>query len=250
VEAAHPAYGPSHGYDGFVPARPGPHRVCAYALNVAGFGDHQLLGCRDVFVPGWPVGSVDVARARPGAVGVGGWALDPDTPAAIDVHVYVGGGHAGTVRADAVRADVGAHGFNVVVPAPAGRWPVCAYGIESAGTGGNTLIGCREVTVGGAAIGALDVAQGGGGSVRVAGWAIDPDVAGPIPVHVYVDGRYAGVATAGRSRPDVAAAHPGYGDAHGFDVTVADGGAGRQVCVYGIDQAGGQPNALIRCAPV
>jgi hypothetical protein len=53
----------------------------------------------------------------------------------------------------------------------------------------------------------LDAVQGGTGSVVVAGWAIDPDTASPIAVHVYVDGQgYALGASLGR--PDVAAVFP------------------------------------------
>ena len=44
-----PGWGTSHGYRRHRSAQPGPHNVCAYAINF-GPGSHVLLGCRDVQV--------------------------------------------------------------------------------------------------------------------------------------------------------------------------------------------------------
>lgn len=41
--------GPWHGFDRLVDAAPGPHTVCAYAINF-GYGNHTTLGCRSVTV--------------------------------------------------------------------------------------------------------------------------------------------------------------------------------------------------------
>ena len=65
---------------------------------------------------------------------------------------------------------------------------------------------------------------------------IDADTSGPIDVHVYVDGNFARLVTAAGFRGDVAAAYPGMGAAHGFDVTVPAAPGVRQVCVYGINR--------------
>jgi len=188
-------------------------------------------------------------------VAVGGWAIDPDTQAPIDVHVYVGAaGYA--VRADGSRPDVGAvypgygpaHGFSASLPAAAGPQRVCVYGINT-GPGANTLIGCRDVVVpSGSPFGALDLVSAGTGQVRVAGWGIDPDSVSPIDVHVYVDG--AGYAfTATGSRPDVAGVYPGYGAAHGFDVVVPSAAGAHRVCAYLINVGVGG-NALLGCRDV
>src|SRR5690606_9660604 len=52
-------------------------------------------------------------------------------------------------------------------------------------------------------------------------------------------------------RPDVEAANAGSarpaGANHGFDATVALPPGTTQVCVYGIDRVGGDPNALVGC---
>ena len=96
----------------------------------------------------------------------------------------------------------------------------------------------------------LDVATGGPGNIRVAGWAIDPETAAPIGVHVYVDGAYAGAVTAAGSRPDVGAVHRPYGPAHGFDLTVGARPGTRNVCVYAINAGDGTVNPQLGCATV
>lgn len=84
----------------------------------------------------------------------------------------------------------------------------------------------------------------GPGRVRVSGWAIDPDTAGPIPVHVYVDGAGRAV-SADKYRLDVGGAYPDYGAYHGFDETIPAAGGTRTVCAYGINLAGpGNPTLL------
>jgi hypothetical protein len=102
--------------------------------------------------------------------------------------------------------------------------------------------------------GNVDVADESGGVLHVQGWARDPDSTDPIQVHVYVDGRLVAVGDAGASRPDVLAAKAGSdkpaGPNHGFDIAVPIAPGARQVCVYGIDRAGGDDNALIGCRSV
>ena len=131
------------------------------------------------------------------AIVTSGWAIDPDTSAPIAVHAYVDA--KGTaLTADGSRPDVAAafpgygpaHGYSATLPASPGAHQVCVYGINS-GPGGNTLLGCRTVVVpGGSPVGSLDVARlVPGVGVTVGGWALDPDTASSIAVHVYVDGR-------------------------------------------------------------
>ena len=74
------------------------------------------------------------------------------------------------------------HGFDITVPVVGNR-TVCAYAISSLGKP-NLALGC--VRTSGAPIGALDAVTrpGSGGALRVRGWALDPDSAASIPVHV------------------------------------------------------------------
>ncbi|MBD2760535.1 CHAP domain-containing protein [Yimella sp. cx-573] len=95
--------------------------------------------------------------------------------------------------------------------------------------------------------GYLDSAVGGAGTVRVGGWAIDPNVTSAnTRIHVYVggpagapgaEGHDAGVANS--IRTDVASAYPGTGNNHGFVLTVPTAKIGTQrVYVYAINAPG------------
>lgn len=145
--------GTDHGYSTTVPATPGSHRVCVWAIN-ANPGGNTLLGCRDVVVRNAaPMGFLDTLTVTGTSVTATGWALDPDTTAAIPVHMYVDGASAG-FTADAPRPDVGAafrlgdnHGFTATMTTSPGAHRVCLYAIDPAG-GTNTQFACRDVNVG------------------------------------------------------------------------------------------------------
>lgn len=246
--------GAAHGFDRTISVTPGRHSVCVYALDTNG-GRNALLGCRDVGIENKaPVGALDLVRAAgPGAVQVAGWALDPDTSASIQVHVYVDGLAVKAVTASGSRPDVAAlyangpaHGFDTVVPVGEGDHSVCVYALDSAG-GRVPQVGCRQVTVvNKAPVGSLDVVRAtGGGTVQVAGWALDPDTSASVQVHVYVDGRAVQAAAATGSRPDVAKVY-GRGEAHGFDLRTPVAPGSRTVCAYALDTSGGR-NTLLGC---
>jgi hypothetical protein len=86
------------------------------------------------------------------------------------------------------------------------------------------------------------------GQVAVQGWALDPDTANPVNIHVYVDGRWAAQQTANGQRPDVAWAHPGKGAAHGFNKFVPVGNGPHTVCVYAINVGNGNANPRLGCS--
>ena len=204
-----------------------------------------------------PFGSIDrLFSPASGQIAVTGWALDPDTDASIDVHVYVDGRATRALTADESRPDIGAlhgrgdaHGYATTIGAAAGQHQVCVYALDSTG-GPSASLGCGTVAVvNQQPVGALDgVAAAGVGSVRVQGWALDPDTTASIKVHVYVDGRYDRQLVAGGSRPDVGRAY-GLGDAHGVDATFALRDGTHQVCLYAIDATGGA-NPQLGCRSV
>ena len=154
VAVSYPGTGNRHGFDVTVPARGADQkRVCAYAMNV-GPGAPVLLGCVDtVPMSGAPVGSTPTVRSTASSIEVSGWALDPDTTAAIPVHVYVGS--AGTAHTASAPATLPAayapygpnHGYAASIPVQTGVHQVCTYGINS-GPGGHALLGCSDVAVG------------------------------------------------------------------------------------------------------
>jgi hypothetical protein len=191
-------------------------------------------------------------------VAVQGWAIDRQTADPIAVHVYVNGVLRTGVLADRSRSDVGAaypssgdrHGYALSVAVDAGVNVVCVYGIN-VGVGTNSLIGCRVVTIEDAPFGSVDRidVEAGLQSVVVHGWALDVQTADPIAVHVYVNGVLRGGGLADRSRVDVGAAYPSFGDRHGFAVPVPARAGINVVCVYGINVGAGS-NHLIGCRDV
>lgn len=255
VAQHYPALGANHGFDTVIPLSNGNHSVCVYGINI-GIGDNPLLGCREVFIhAGSPIGSLDTVTAVPGGLSLSGWALDPDIAGSIDVHVYVDG-KLQVLKATGSRPDVGRafpvygsnHGFAATIDVPSGTHNVCAYGIN-ASAGDNALIRCATVTTyAGSPIGYVDTAIAADGRVTLSGWAIDPDTAEPIDVHVYVGGQLTPV-TANVSRPDVARAYPDYGPRHGFNVVVSAAPGVGTVCAYGINVKNGT-NALLSCVAV
>jgi hypothetical protein len=258
IGAAYPSVGSNHGFDVTLPmVGDAPQQVCVYAINL-GRGTNQLLVCDTL--PSWtgaPRGAIEGVSALAGKVSVSGWAFDPDTTNSIPVHVYVDGvGQAFT--ADQTRSDVGSayplfganHGYSATVNASAGAHNVCVYGINVAGPGPNTLLGCRTVTVyAGAPMGMVDGVTAAPGELSVYGWAFDPDQTDPIAVHVYVDGVGQAI-RADQQRTDVGRAYAGYGDNHGYSTTIQAAAGTHSVCVYAIDGSGAGPNPSIGCRTV
>jgi hypothetical protein len=268
IGSAYAAYGRAHGFAASIPASPGTHQVCAYGINT-GPGANVALGCSTVVVPGGaiseqgrpPIGAFESATSTGTGVNVRGWAIDPDTAAPIPVHVYVGAtGKA--ITADVSRSDLPAgwaaygpkHGFSADLPTAPGRHSVCAYAINTVGA--PVGLGCRDVVVEASGttdlnrppFGNVEVIAATTGLISVSGWAIDPDTAAPIDVHVYIGSNGAAV-PANTERPDVGAAYPAYGSMHGFSFSkqVAPGSHG--VCVYAINNGAGGHTPL-RCATV
>lgn len=246
-----PAYGPAHGFVTTRPAPSGHRNVCTYAINREA-GANKLLGCRAVVVGGSPFGALDSARQVPGGVQVSGWSLDPDVAGPIQVHAYAGAAGV-AITASRPRSDIARlfpawgpnHGYLTTIPTSAnGSTSVCTYGID-VGAGSNVVLGCRSLELRQSPFGAIDSVVRVGSTVRLRGWALDPGTGSPIAVHTYVSGGGATARTADVSRPDVGAAFPGYGAAHGYDMSVT-APSGAQVCVYGINVGAGG-NALLGC---
>lgn len=261
VGAAYPSYGSSHGFSAQLTLMGGTYQVCVLAVNNGAGGD-TTLGCRSVTVAvpdlsRAPIGVIDDVSVSGNSVNVSGWALDLDTVASIPVHIYVGNAGA-AYTADKSRPDVGAayplqgsqHGYSERVSAPPGQSNVCVYAINN-GDGGNTLIGCRTITVADHSrppIGNLESVGTASGAVVVGGWALDPDTSDPIAVHVYVDGIGRAV-SANVPRGDIGAAF-GLGDRHGFSATIPASRGAHTVCVYPINDNGVGPNTLLGCRSV
>lgn len=250
--------GTQHGFDVSVPVTSsGVQQVCVYGINY-GPGANSVIACRTLnAMAGSPIGVIDTMTSSAGMITVTGWVLDPDTAGSIPVHIYTdAAGIAYT--ADVARPDIAAaypgygsaHGYAATFAAPPGTHTVCVYGIDIAGSGANSGRGCRSVAVPtGSPIGVIDTVTVTSGSITITGWALDPDTAASIPVHIYTDA--SGLAfTADTDRPDIALAYPGYGAAHGYSATFAAAVGRHTVCVYGIDIAGTGANSGRGCRVV
>lgn len=262
VAAFYPAYGPNHGFDAVLGMNGGSHQICTYAIGSAG---NTALGCQTVVVMSPdPFGALEsAAGVAAGRIRVTGWAIDPETSAPIAVDVYVDGARAGSVQpSQLARADLamafpsaGAnHGYQLTVVATGGPHTVCTFGVNAPGTlGVNRQLGCASVDVPSPdPTGVLDTATGfWGGRIRVTGWAVDPEVAAPIPVQVSVDGVASGSPqSAGVGRPDVGTAQAWAGPAHGYDLTVVSTAGPHTVCVTGLNAGLVGSNHQLGCATV
>ena len=192
------------------------------------------------------------------AIRVKGWAIDFDTKSSIGVSVYLDGNFVTNATADQFRPDVAAaypgqgpnHGYDVIIPASPGAHTVCVYGLNTGPNGnGNPSVGCRSVRVG-SPFGNLDGFSTGPGEVTVRGWAIDPDTSGPISVHVYTDGNWAGQGVADQNRPDVGQVYPAAGPNHGYSITVPLSPGEHTVCTYAINVGSGTVNTPLGCTTV
>jgi len=277
VGAVYPDYGPDHAFSETIALSPGTYQLCAYAINSGSTGPpNTQIGCRTVAVPyppgtipdlgRAPFGVIDTVVAGDGNVSISGWAIDLDTAAAIRVHVYVDANGV-NAAADKPRSDVAAaypgygenHAYSETITASPGSHRVCAYAINNGAGPGNTLLGCRTVTVpyppgqmpdlGRAPFGVVDTVTTSPGRIDISGWAIDLDTSAAIRVHIYV-GSIGVNAAADKPRADVAAAYPGYGANHAYSETIAIAPGRYQICAYAINSGSGPGNTLLSCRQV
>ena len=227
-------------------ACPGQHLYAAF-----GTIRNRVAALSNAAVFESPVGAWDSVTGDSGSVRVRGWAKDPGmTGAQVQVQVLLDGSLVTTLTASQNRADVGAHGFDSTVASSSGPHIVCLRYLN-VGAGNDVHMGCRSVVVAARApVGVIDQMSSTPSTIRVRGWARDPDSSSPISVHVYIDGVAVRALRADILRPDVERSAPGQaGPAHGFDATIPATAGAHVVCVYGINVGPGA-NALVGCADI
>ena len=262
IANAFPVYGSLHGYDVTITGvAPGVHNVCTYGINVGPTAVNTTLGCRTVrVVSGDPFGAFDSAAPGIARITVTGWGIDPDTTAPISVQVAVDGGAPSTATANVSRPDIGAafptsgpiHGFSVALtPLAGGVHNICVT-VRNVGGGADVALGCRSATVlAGSPVGAFDSVAAGFGRATVAGWALDPDGPAPVTVTATVDGVARPAVAAVGNRPDIDAAFPGEGPAHGFNFPITPlGGGSHSVCITAHNAVGAGADATLGCRSV
>jgi hypothetical protein len=258
VAANYKDFGGEHGFDLQIPLGTGEHRVQVWMINDLGADQPVLLGERTIAIGGAAVGALEGAYRSPNGVRVVGWAVDPDSTEPLDIHVYVDGAFAGSRFADGDRPDVAAlypefgahHGYDIEVPANPGTRQITVYAIGRGGGAPYSLLGTNTVQVGHLPFGWLDATWDDPQGVRLIGWALDPDQPGPIDLHVYVDGVFAGAGRSGVHRPDVAVGYPAYASNCGFDFVLPASPGRRTVCVYAINVGTGTTHPLLGCRTI
>ncbi len=257
VASAVPGAGPYHGFSGTFPLTGGIHQICVHGIDGV---RNPAIGCKSVTLPsGNPFGHVEAVQDIGTGVQVSGWAIDPDTANPITVHVYVDGVFAGLTTASNERDDVAAHypgygadhGFSTVVTAKQGTHQICVYAINTGIGTSNPALGCTSLTLNRNPRGAVTLSSYSAGTATVTGWALDPDTLGPIRVHVYVDGRWSGVTTAGLDGATQAAAlYPSYGTLHGYSFLLGLSPGTHQICTYAINVGQGTTNPALGCLTI
>ncbi len=255
----YPGAGTNHGFSSSVPAAAGLRTVCLTAVNVGPGGDTSLGCSRVTVLTGAPSGWFDLASAGPGQILVQGWALDRDAGTGpVQVRASIDGGPATTFAASGVaRPDLAGtypglgadHGFSAPLTAAVGRHTVCLTAVN-VGAGADTSLGCLPVEVrAGSPFGYIDASARTSSGFVVGGWAIDPDLAGPVPLQVSVNGVPVASGTAGSDRPDVAKLYPGYGPAHGFSIVLPPQFTSGTACVDAVNTGTGS-NVPLGCVAI
>ena len=166
-----------------------------------------------------PTGALSSAVRSPGGITVSGWAHDRNG-GPVDVRFTVGGTYVGLLTANKAGGPNGlSDAYSGFISVPSATGAVCAVAVNI-GLGADTDLGCSSLTVDHNPYGAYDTfTSPDGKSLTIGGWAIDPDTTGSIQVLINYMGTTYGPITANLNRPDVGAAHPGYGNYHGFSGT-------------------------------
>ena len=244
----------AHGFDVPIKLSAGVHSVAVYAINSGGGSSNPLIGVKSVVVSGTSIGYLEAATAVGGGIRLTGWAYDPDDPTTeISIAVKLDKASVGRFPTGQPRPDVnaflgagGRHGFDITVKAGPGNHTVDVYGVNIGSGSANPLLDSRRVLVGAVPVGVIDSLAASGRTVRIRGWAYDPDQpATEISVAVYRNNVGVAWFPTGVTRTDVNAAF-GISGKHGYDIVIPDVPAGDQsFSVWGINVGPAGNNPLL-----
>jgi hypothetical protein len=205
-----------------------------------------------------PRGSVDSLAVTPSGVTAAGWAYDPDAVSSrAVVGLVIDGAKVSGTSVTEARPDVDAafgvgpdHGFRVSALLAHGVHDVCVFVENSAGPGSAVRLGCAEVNfTNRAPVFSVDqFAEQADGTVRISGWAFDPD-GSPPELQLYDNDRGRAYATT-VARPDVHAAFPAAGPTAGFAITVGPLTGGHRLCLFVADTVAAGNNVFDGCRDV
>ena len=218
-----------------------------------------------------PFGYLDQAKATSAtAIVVSGWAADPDNVRLpITVSATVDGKASGSVVTSLARPDVAkargtgpSQGFKTTLTTTKGTHSVCLV-MGNRGRGANTTLACRTITMVGSTppmtpgqiaahspSGALEsVAAATSVSIRLTGWASDPDNRQPpLKIIAYLDGKAVATVDESVSRPDLVKSH-GTGPTAGFAFNVRASAGSHIACAWAVNSRIGY-NTPLGCAGV
>ncbi len=202
--------------------------------------------------PSRPLGSLTSVVASGPGVRLTGWAIDPDTTAAVPVAVSIDGRPAGQVSAALSLSTVATayprygarHGFAATFVVASGRHQICASALNVGPGAGATSLGCRTLILAVSPFGYWDSATPLVGSVRLDGWAIEPDSRVPAVVAVSVDGRATPRPVYVATRVDVAARYLGDGNQLGFTIFLPLTAGTHLVCLNAVNVGAGRTRSL------
>ncbi len=190
-----------------------------------------------------PRGMFDSLNGALDSFTINGWAVDELNANPVDINVIVDGNFKQRVKADKLRADVGAatgkgnnHGFNETIAFSRGVHTVCLTAAHAYSTISGDL-GCKTVTVGvQPSRGALDSVVVKDGGVVVSGWSYDKSSPESSYIWVNVDGQGKAYQTNTDKTwlPNLIA---GAGVHNGFEHFVGIRKGTHEVCVYGAESS-------------
>ncbi|MEP9384613.1 CHAP domain-containing protein [Nocardioides sp. KR10-350] len=108
------------------------------------------------------------------------------------------------------------------------------------------ITGCYRMNC--SPFGHVDGVTGGKGTIRVRGWAMDPNTTSPVKILYYFDGKKVRTVTASKTRTDVDRAYH-RGARFGFDNTTAAKAGKHKVCTHAVNVGVGS-NVLLNCTYV
>ena len=154
VKAVVPSAPLTSGFDIPVPAGPGPHTICVYAINIGRGSSNVGLGCRAVGYDPNPVGQFIAAGRYGNQALVIGWALDPDTTDTTGVLFFNNNRMSWLAPAmynwDPLAGRFPSHGTNrlffSLMPINRGRNDICAYALNVGPGNPATFLGCQVVS--------------------------------------------------------------------------------------------------------
>jgi hypothetical protein len=228
----------------------GVRHLCVGATNLGKYGADDTVGCDPTNLDYNPtVGLVALSQAVPG-VRVVGWAVDPDTSAAVQVTITADGKTAATVSANQSGSTHSGHVFNTRIPLPNGKHTVCFTGANLSFGDGPSAQVCGTVTLNFNPYGSLEsvTRAAHSNSIVVTGWAADPDTSGSLSVPMTIDGKATSpTATTSIARADVQVAHPGTAAKTGFQITYPASAGEHKVCATAVNVGNGSGNTSLGC---